>query len=296
MNPYRIRRRVFLLGAAALGGVIAYARYVEPYWISLERLTLTLPRLAPAFEGYRIVQISDLHMDGWMTPERIERVVELVNEQQPDLVAITGDYVSVSPDYVSGLPKPLRRLQAPDGVVAILGNHDHLNDAAAVRSALSSAGATDLSNTVHTLRRGSAGDSAGAALHLCGIDSVMEGLDRLDEVIEALDDAEPGCAVLLAHEPDFADESAAAGRFDLQLSGHSHGGQVRIPFLKTPYIVPILSRLGFSFAPPLIYEYPSGLYKVGKMYQYTNRGLGVVYARFRLNCRPEITTLTLRAP
>jgi hypothetical protein len=296
VNPYRIRRRVFLLGAAALGGVIAYARYVEPYWISLERLTLTLPRLAPAFEGYRIVQISDLHMDGWMTPERIERVVELVNEQQPDLVAITGDYVSVSPDYVSGLPKPLRRLQAPDGVVAILGNHDHLNDAAAVRSALSSAGATDLSNTVHTLRRGSAGDSAGAALHLCGIDSVMEGLDRLDEVIEALDDAEPGCAVLLAHEPDFADESAAAGRFDLQLSGHSHGGQVRIPFLKTPYIVPILSRLGFSFAPPLIYEYPSGLYKVGKMYQYTNRGLGVVYARFRLNCRPEITTLTLRAP
>ena len=296
MNPYRIRRRVFLLGAAALGGVIAYARYVEPYWISLERLTLTLPRLAPAFEGYRIVQISDLHMDGWMTPERIERVVELVNEQQPDLVAITGDYVSVSPDYVSGLPKPLRRLQAPDGVVATLGNHDHLNDDAAVRSALSSAGATDLSNTVHTLRRGSAGDSAGAALHLCGIDSVMEGLDRLDEVIEALDDAEPGCAVLLAHEPDFADESAAAGRFDLQLSGHSHGGQVRIPFLKTPYIVPILSRLGFSFAPPLIYEYPSGLYKVGKMYQYTNRGLGVVYARFRLNCRPEITTLTLRAP
>ena len=296
MNPYRIRRRVFLLGAAALGGVIAYARYVEPYWISLERLTLTLPRLAPAFEGYRIVQISDLHMDGWMTPERIERVVELVNEQQPDLVAITGDYVSVSPDYVSGLPKPLRRLQAPDGVVAILGNHDHLNDAAAVRSALSSAGATDLSNTVHTLRRGSAGNSTGAALHLCGIDSVMEGLDRLDEVIEALDDAEPGCAVLLAHEPDFADESAAAGRFDLQLSGHSHGGQVRIPFLKTPYIVPILSRLGFSFAPPLIYEYPSGLYKVGKMYQYTNRGLGVVYARFRLNCRPEITTLTLRAP
>ncbi len=296
MNPYRIRRRVFLLGAAALGGVIAYARYVEPYWISLERVTLTLPRLAPAFDGYRIVQISDLHMDGWMTPERIERVVDLVNEQQPDLVAITGDYVSVSPDYVSGLPKPLRRLQAPDGVVAILGNHDHLNDAAAVRSALSSAGAIDLSNTVHTLRRGSAGNSTGAALHLCGIDSVMEGLARFDEVIEALDDAEPGCAVLLAHEPDFADESAATGRFDLQLSGHSHGGQVRIPFLKTTYIVPILSRLGFSFAPPLIYEYPSGLYKVGKMYQYTNRGLGVVYARFRLNCRPEITTLTLRAP
>jgi predicted MPP superfamily phosphohydrolase len=71
---------------------------------------------------------------------------------------------------------------------------------------------------------------------------------------------------------------------------------VRIPFLKTPYVVPLLSRLGYSFVPPLIYEYPSGLYEVGEMYQYTNRGLGVIYARFRLNSRPEITVLTLRSP
>jgi predicted MPP superfamily phosphohydrolase len=71
---------------------------------------------------------------------------------------------------------------------------------------------------------------------------------------------------------------------------------VRIPFVETPYIVPLLSRLGFSFVPPLIYEYPSGLYRVGEMYQYTNRGLGVIFARFRLNARPEITVLTLRAP
>ena len=174
--------------------------------------------------------------------------------------------------------------------MAVLGNHDHMNGAAAVRRALSKAGVADVSNGIRTLRRD------GAALHLCGVDSVMEGYDRLDGVIAALDDAEPGCAVLLAHEPDFADESAATGRFDLQLSGHSHGGQVRIPFLKTPYVVPLLSRLGFSFVPPLIYEYPSGLYEVGGMYQYTNRGLGVIYARFRLNCRPEVTVLTLRSP
>ena len=295
MSAHRIRRCISLgaaLGGALLGGLFAYARYVEPYWISIERITLTLPRLAPAFDGYRIVQISDLHLDGWMTPERLERIVDLVNEQEPDLVAITGDFVAVSTDYLSGLPKPLHRLRAPDGMAAVLGNHDHLNDAGAVRRALSSAGIADVSNAVLTLRRG----SAGAVLHLCGVDSVMEGYDRLDEVLEALEEAEPGCAVLLAHEPDFADASAATGYFDLQLSGHSHGAQVRIPFLKTPYIVPLLSRLGFSFVPPLIYEYPSGLYRVGKMYQYTNRGLGVIYARFRLNCRPEITVLTLRAP
>lgn len=274
-------------GGALLGGLTTYAREVEPYWVAIERVTLTLPRLAPPFDGYRIVQISDIHLDGWMTPERLESIVELVNEQEPDLVAITGDFVAVSADYICGLAGPLSRLRVPDGAVAVLGNHDHLNDAEAVRRALSSAYVVDVSNAVHTLRRD------GAALHLCGVDSVMEGFDRLDEVIHTLQDEEPGCAVLLAHEPDFADKSAATGRFDLQLSGHSHGGQVRIPFLGSP-LVRLLPLLGASFVPPLIYKYPRGLYRVGGMYQYTNRGLGVVYARFRFNCRPEVTVLTLR--
>ena len=293
MNRHGLNRRVILgvaLGAVVGAGVFLYSRYVEPYWVAVERATLSLPRLVPPFDGYRIVHISDFHLDGWMTPERLEHVVELVNEQEPDLVAITGDFVAVSADYISGLPGPLKKLKATDGVVAVLGNHDHMNDAGAVRSALTSAGVVDVSNGVHTLRR------VGAALHICGVDSVMEGCDRLEEVLEALDEAEPGCAVLLAHEPDFADKTAATGRFDLQLSGHSHGGQVRIPFLKTPYVVPLLSRLGYSFVPPLIYEYPSGLYEVGKMYQYTNRGLGVIQARFRLNSRPEVTVLDLRSP
>jgi predicted MPP superfamily phosphohydrolase len=270
-----------------LGGLV-YAREVEPYWVAIERVELTLPRLAPPFDGYRIAQISDIHLDGWMTPERLEHIVDLLNEQEPDLVAITGDFVAVSADYISGLTEPLRRLRAPDGAVAVLGNHDYLNDADAVRRALSLAGIVDVSNAVYTLRRDE------AVLHLCGVDSVMAGYDRLDEVVSALEDAEPGCAVLLAHEPDFADESAATGGFDLQLSGHSHGGQVNIPFLGSP-LVRILPLLGASFVPPLIYKYPRGLYKMGEMYQYTNRGLGVVYARFRLNCRPEITVFTLRS-
>jgi predicted MPP superfamily phosphohydrolase len=293
MNRRGLYRQVSFtaaLGAVVGAGVFLYSRYVEPYWVAVERLTLPLPRLAPPFDGYRIVHVSDFHLDGWMTPERLERVVDLANEQEPDLVVITGDFVAVSIDYISGLPGPVGRLKATDGVVAVLGNHDHMNDADAVRRALCSSGVVDVSNGVYTLHR------AGAALHVCGVDSVMEGYDRLEEVLEALNEAEPGCAILLAHEPDFADKTAATGRFDLQLSGHSHGGQVRIPFLETPYVVPLLSRLGYSFVPPLIYEYPSGLYEVGEMYQYTNRGLGVIYARFRLNSRPEVTVLNLRAP
>ncbi len=279
-----------VLGSVLMGaGILAYARYIEPYWLAVERMALALPRLTFPFDGYRIVHISDLHMDGWMTPQRLDRIVSLVNEQKPDLVVITGDFVAVSADYVFGICGPLKRLCAPDGVVAVLGNHDHMNDAAAVRQALSSADVVDLSNRVHTSYRDK------SALHLCGVDSVMEEVDDLEKVLEILQQRKPGCAVLLAHEPDFADESAATERFDLQLSGHSHGGQVNPPFLNAPYVVPLLSRLGFTFVPPLIYEYPSGLYKVGKMYQYTNRGLGVIYARFRLNCRPEVTVITLRA-
>jgi predicted MPP superfamily phosphohydrolase len=283
--------KVAALGSVLAGaGALAYARYVEPYWLAVERSSLTLPRLAPPFDGYRLAHISDPHMDGWMTPERLDRIVDLVNDQEPDLVAITGDFIAVSAEYASGIGGPLKRLRAPDGAVAVLGNHDHMNDAAAVRRALCLAGVIDVSNQVRTLRRD------GSALHLCGVDSVMEGLDDLAKVLETLEHREPGCAVLLVHEPDFADESAETGRFDLQLSGHSHGGQVKLPLLNTPYVVPLLSGLGFSFVPPLIYKYPNGLYEVGRMYQYTNRGLGVIYARFRLNCRPEVTLIILRAP
>jgi predicted MPP superfamily phosphohydrolase len=292
VDPYPISHIAALgavLGGALVGGLV-YARYIEPYWVTVERVSLILPRLAPAFDGYRIVQISDLHLDGWMTPERLERIIDLVNEQEPDLVAITGDFVSSSSDYLSGLPKPLGRLQARDGKVAVLGNHDHLNDATAVRRAISAAGIVDVSNDIHTLHRG------GVALHLCGVDCVMDGYDRLDEVLDHLDNAEPGCAILLAHEPDFADESAATRRFDLQLSGHSHGGQVRLPFLGCPFFLPPLSFLLSTRTPPLARKYQSGYYKVEKMHQYTNRGLGVMYAPFRLNCRPEITVFTLQSP
>jgi predicted MPP superfamily phosphohydrolase len=279
------------LGAAFGGALVSglvYAREIEPKWVVVERVTLTLPRLAPSFDGYRIVQISDIHMDGWMTPERFGHVVDLVNEQEPDLVAITGDFVSSSARHISGLPEPLGRFNARDGVVAVLGNHDYLNDASDVREALSSAGITDVSNAVCTLRREE------AALHLCGVDCVMYGYDNLEEVLEALEQAIPGCAVLLAHEPDFADESAATGRFDLQLSGHSHGGQVRLPFLGTPLFVVPFSL--YPDVPPLARKYTNGLYKVRKMYQYTNRGLGVMCLRLRLFCRPEVTVLTLRSP
>ena len=282
MNERGIYRRVLLgaaLGVLLLGGLV-YVRKVEPEDVEVVPVSLVLPRLDAVFDGYRIAQISDIHADGWMTPGRVLSLVNLVNAEAPDLVAITGDLATYSRfrsliRHASRLVAPLRRLQATDGVVAVLGNHDHKTDARTVRRVLAASGVIELHNAVLTLRRG------GESLYLCGVDDFKEGTPRLDRALEGL--SEEGAAVLLAHEPDFADESAATGRFDLQLSGHSHGGQVGVPLLRYPFL-PKLSR-----------KYPTGLYRVGDMFLYTNRGLGA-HPRFRFNCRPEITVFTLRSP
>jgi predicted MPP superfamily phosphohydrolase len=273
----RFRR---LAGAAALlgAGGLLYAREVEPRLLEVVRLELTLPRLAAAFDGYRVVQIGDIHLDDWSKPARLKRVAALVNAERPDLIVVTGDFASYSAKRLDEemLVESLRRLSAPDGVIAILGNHDYLTDVGLILNCIRQAGLTVLLNEVVTLRRGK------AELRVAGVDDVMEGRSRLDLVLQEL--PEGGAAVLLAHEPDFADVAAATGRFDLQLSGHSHGGQARVPLL------------GRAVLPPFSQRYTRGLHEVGGMLVYTNRGLGTVNARLRFGCRPEITALTLRPP
>jgi uncharacterized protein len=274
VGPGKMAAAAALLGA----GCYLYGREVEIRRVEINPLTLTLPRLAPEFDGYRIVQIGDIHLDDWTKPERLRGIVEKVNAQRPDLVAIMGDFASRSAKQLDTrrLTGALRELRARDGVLTILGNHDYLTGVELIQRCIREASVTELVNDVHTLRRG------GATLHVAGIDDIMEGGSRLDLVLRDLPDS--GAAILLAHEPDFADVSAATGRFDLQLSGHSHGGQVRVP---------LLMRLAL---PPFSQRYTSGLYRVDGMLQYTNRGLGFVDMRLRFLCRPEITVLTLRSP
>ena len=272
-----VRRKVVAVALLGAGGLI-YALEVEPRLVEVNPVTLTLPRLAPEFDGYRLVQIGDLHLDDWTKPERLTEIVEKINGQRPDLVAITGDFASYSAEQLDArrLVGAMRSLRAGDGCVAILGNHDYLTDVDLVRRCIREGGVTELVNGVRTLRRGE------ATLHIAGIDDVMEGRSRLDLVLQRL--PESGAAILLAHEPDFADVSAATGRFDLQLSGHSHGGQIGIPLLRRLVL------------PPFSQRYTRGLHQVGGMLQYTNRGLGFVHLRARLLCRPEITAFTLRSP
>ena len=271
------------LGVGALGfGGVGYARGVEPGWVDLERVEVSIAGLARTFDGYRVVQVSDVHADGWMTPERLSDVVRTINGERPDLVAFTGDLVTAddfsdvsASEVAPRLVGPLREVRARDGAVAVLGNHDHWADADLVRRVLEGGGFREIGNRHFSVRRGA------EALHFAGVDDVMEGKDRLGAVLDGLPGE--GAAILLAHEPDFADTSAESGRFGLQLSGHSHGGQVRVPGVGPPVL------------PPLGEKYPAGRYDVGGMVQYTNRGLGVIQPRIRFGCRPEITTFVLRS-
>jgi predicted MPP superfamily phosphohydrolase len=219
-------------------------------------------------------------MGGWMNSERLQHAVDLIIAEKPDLLLVTGDFLighifDENPEghlqTLLGILTPLAKSIPSFGV---LGNHDYWANADAIREMLQQSGVIDLTNSAFTISRGS------EKLHICGVDDIWEGVVRLDKVVSQLPNE--GSAILLAHEPDFADESAATRRFDLQVSGHSHGGQVVIPF----YGAPILPYLG--------QKYYSGLYKVGDMLQYTNRGLGMIDPPVRFNCPPEITILTLK--
>lgn len=264
----------------AIGGA-GYGYLMEPNWIKVETIRLTLPRLSRKFSGLRLAQISDIHMGGWMNLERLQRVAELIKTEEPDLLLITGDFVigrtaiDISHQTAQDLIAVLSGLSKSFPTFAVLGNHDYWTDVETVRRILSASGIVDLTNTVFTLKREE--DS----LHLCGVDDIWEGDVRLDDVLAKLVD--DSTAILLAHEPDFADTSAATGRFDLQLSGHTHGGQVVLPLIGPP-ILPYLGR-----------KYPLGLYKVGEMFQYTNRGIGMARLPLRINCPPEITVLVLES-
>jgi uncharacterized protein len=256
--------------------VVVYAVYVEPNWFEVKAVSLQLPHLSPAFDGYKIVQISDLHSDRYFKLENLPTIAQKINEQQPDLVVLTGDYVSKGhiEEAVGAIAKSFQNIQATDGVLAVLGNHDYWTDAAAISQELTRYQIKLLKNQVVTMNRGT------AQLAIAGIDDLWSGQPDLDGLLRALGDRQG--AILLAHEPDFADVAAATKKFDLQLSGHSHGNQVRLPFAEV--VLPKFAR-----------KYPHGQYQVAEMVQYTNRGIGMVGLPLRFNCRPEITSFTLHS-
>jgi len=248
----------------------------SPKKIDVVEVDIELENLGWDFHNFRILNLCDIHMGQWINPEYLDDLIDYVNTLNYDIITLTGDYVSYVIDgYDEALKNSLSKLKSPEGKFGVLGNHDHWMGSDKIREIFKQSGIVDLSNDVRLLSRGE------DKLNLAGVDSCTVCADDLDTVLTKLDSEYP--TVPLAHEPDFAHESSKTGRIDLQISGHSHGGQLIIPIVETT-----------PFRGPNSTKYPVGLYKVGEMTQYTSKGLGTNSFRIRINCKPEITIITLK--
>ena len=245
------------------------------------RQDFSLPRWPERLDGFTVALISDFHYDPYFSVHPLHAAIPMVNGLRPDLIVLTGDFVSLpllGDDRKAALPaepcaRLLRQMTAPHGLWAVLGNHDYGTDPEHVTRALQAEGVQVLANQSEPIERD------GARVWLAGVNDVLSQTADLSKTLRSVPAEE--AVVLLAHEPDFAD---VASRFpiDLQLSGHSHGGQVRFP-LMPPLYLPRLAKI-----------YVWGRYQVGSLALYTNPGLGTIGVPMRLNCPPEITLLRLR--
>ena len=278
-----ISRRKFILRAVAggVGAVAADAVMVAPNRPRVVRQEFGLQRWPERLNGFTIALLSDFHYDPIFSIHPIKTAVEIVNELRPDLAVLAGDFVSEpwtgpaarGAKAAEPCADVLKSIRAPHGLWSILGNHDVSTDPRRVTGALRSAGIQVLLNQATPI------ESDGGRFWLSGVNDVAEGKADLAASLHPIPSGEP--VVLLAHEPDFADY-VSRHSVDLQLSGHSHGGQIRFPFVP-PFYLPMLGK-----------KYVWGRYEIGNLKLYTNPGLGTIGVPARLNCPPEVTLLTLR--
>ena len=275
-----IQRRSLLKKAclAALASPFAafgYGRLIERHWFEVVKLDIPLRGLGSAWDGFTIVHISDLHLEPNMHPDQVAQAVATINGLKPGLIAITGDLVTSDANTFEALVEPLRGLKAELGVFACHGNHDVWTQPERIARALRSLGYQ------HLLNQGQGFTRQNETLWVAGLDSAWAGRPSLKAATQGKPANAP-CLTLL-HEPDYADTLSQAPMNQLQLSGHTHGGQVCLPF-GIPLMLPNWGK-----------KYAKGHFQIGRHQLYVNRGLGTLGPDARFACRPEITQITLRS-
>lgn len=278
----QMNRRTFLkksgkiyVGIIATGILLgSYSFKVERFWYQIKEVRLKVKNLPNAFAGWKIVQFSDIHLGFHYGIEDFKTVVNMINNINPDIIFFTGDLIQIGNEEPELSIPLLQELKGPrGGKWAVIGNHDFYTKEQ-VMHVLESAQFNVLKNNHDFIEYNQ------QRLYIAGIDDVMYGEPNIRKAVEGLTDDD--CVLLLAHEPDIADESSK-NPISAQFSGHSHGGQVCLP-LYGPIIRQELAK-----------KYIDGLYQVGenKMPLYVNRGIGTTKVSIRFFCRPEITVFHL---
>jgi uncharacterized protein len=273
----QINRRQFIKWAYLAGGaglVASYPVFVERYIIVVNRYRIPVPHLPEAFTGFRIVHLTDFHYGLLVPLDVIRYVVSRTNQIPRDAVLCTGDYVheQQATGQIDRVWPVLAGLTAPAGVYAVLGNHDHWADTARSLHWLAKTG-QDLRHRTAMI------DAGGQRIWLAGAGDLQEDHLSLDELLAGI--PKDDCRIVLAHNPDTADTDFSA-RVDLIIAGHTHGGQVRPPFMEPP-VLPVKNK-----------TYSSGL-KVSPRGTpvFISRGIGWSVYPVRFNCLPEIAVLEL---
>jgi predicted MPP superfamily phosphohydrolase len=281
------RRRVLKTGLWSAAALALYAGEIERHWIEETRHDIYLAGLPAAFDGMRIAQLSDIHLEDFTEPFFLRHAIKLINRFKPDAVLITGDFVTADVIAKRWIPRTIRKCAdllttlECRSLYAVLGNHDMYFGGRPVTQALTLKGIHVLRNTNLPIER------QGSKIWLAGVEDPLAGRPNLDRAIpESIRGLVNEPVILLCHGPDFADQllaHPAGSSVGLMLSGHTHGGQIRVPFLG-PVVLPPMGR-----------KYVAGLFHLGSLQLYVNRGLGAIGLPFRFDCPPEISFFTLRA-
>jgi predicted MPP superfamily phosphohydrolase len=270
--------------------VALYSGEVERHWVEFTERNVHLRGLPAAFDGMRIAHITDIHMDDFTEAYFLRNTMDRINRIKPDAVLMTGDYVTSESKQTKAsilrahnaawhCAEILRSLECRS-LYAVLGNHDVDAGAREVTYALVSNGIAVLRNSCLPIER------AGSRIWLAGLDDPCSGHPDPEQAVPAWIRNIPNePVVLMCHAPDYADRlltQPAGQAVDFMLSGHSHGGQIRLPLI------------GALFLPSLGRKYVEGGFQLGRMQLYVNRGIGTIGVPFRFDCPPEITVHTLR--
>ncbi|HLM61500.1 MAG TPA: metallophosphoesterase [Pyrinomonadaceae bacterium] len=251
--------------------VTARHALAEADTLSVENIKIHLERLPKSLDGLRLVHLSDIHHSPFTGLEHISRAVEIANELKPDIIALTGDFVSHESEYILPMAEVLGKLESEFGTFACLGNHDHRTDAELITNSLRA------ENIKVLINEGFRFSARGASFWLCGVDDYMVGKTDLRAALRGSFPDE--MKMLLAHNPKILYRAARAS-VDLMLSGHTHGGQIRLRDEQKK----ILPRRKFA----------SGLYRRKDTQVYITRGIGTVVLPVRFGCPPEISLIELR--